>query len=97
MLKTRYGLGYAYYNLKTYDRAFFNFKEFVNKANKSTPNYPDALIRLAGCYYVTKQYDDALATYSKAKTVSTSIDYVLLQNGVISNGIQFIEVWGGEE
>lgn len=88
LLKTRYGLGYTYYNLKTYDRALFNFKEFVNKANKSTPNYPDALIRLADCYYVTKQYDDALATYSKAKTVSTSdLDYVLLQNGVI-NGIQ---------
>lgn len=88
LLKTRYGLGYAHYNLKAYDKALFNFKEFTNKANKNTPNYTDGLIRLADCYYVSKQYNDALATYNKAKVAgSVDNDYVLLQTGAIS-GIQ---------
>ncbi len=88
LLKTRYGLGYAHYNLEAYDKALYNFKEFVNKANKNTPNYADGLVRLADCYYVSKQYDEALATYNKAKTSGTAdADYVLLQAGIMS-GIQ---------
>ncbi|HEY9046635.1 MAG TPA: tetratricopeptide repeat protein [Ohtaekwangia sp.] len=88
LLKTRYGLGYAHYNLQAYDKALYNFKEFTNKADKSTPNYADGLVRLADCYYVSKQYDDALATYNRAKAAGTAdADYVLLQAGVMS-GVQ---------
>jgi TolA-binding protein len=86
--KTRYGLGYAYYALEDYDRALYNFKEFTNKANRSTPDYADGLIRLADCYYVTKQYDAALRTYGNARNLgSPDNDYILLQTGVI-NGIK---------
>jgi TolA-binding protein len=88
LIKTRYGLGYAHFNLKAYDKALFNFKEFVNKGNKSTPNYVDGLIRLADCYYVSKQYEDALVTYSRATAIgSPDNDYILLQTGSIY-GIQ---------
>jgi TolA-binding protein len=46
------------------------------------------MIRLGDCYYVSKQYDDALATYARAKTLGSSDhDYVLLQTGIMS-GIQ---------
>jgi TolA-binding protein len=86
--KTRYGLGYAYYNLQVYDKALSNFREFVNKTTRTTPNHVDAIIRLADCYYVSKQYGDALATYNKARSIgSPDNDYILLQSGVI-NGIQ---------
>lgn len=86
--KSRYGLGYAHYNLKAYDKALYNFKEFTNKTNKSNTNHSDGLIRLADCYYVSKQYNDALSTYTKAKTAgSPDMDYILLQMGVIQ-GIQ---------
>jgi TolA-binding protein len=88
LLKTRYGLGYAYFNLQTYDKALFSFKEFVNKGNKTTTNYADGVIRLGDCYYVNRQYDDALANYNKARSLgSTDSDYVLLQSAMI-NGIQ---------
>lgn len=88
VLKTRYGLGYAYYNTKEYDKAMSNFTEFVNKGTKATPNYTDAVIRMGDCYYVKKQYNDALASYNKARTLgSPDNDYVLLQSGVIY-GIQ---------
>lgn len=88
LLKTRYGMGYAYFNLQDYTRALFSFKEFVNKGNKGTPNYTDGIIRLADCYYVSKQYEDALANYNRARTLGSSDnDYVLLQSSVIY-GIQ---------
>ena len=88
LLKSRYGLGYAHYNLKAYDKALFNFKEFVNKGSKTSANYADASVRLADCYYVSKQYDEALVQYNRAKSLnSPDNDYVLLQSGVIF-GIQ---------
>jgi TolA-binding protein len=87
-VKTRYGLGYAFYNTKEYDRALFNFQEFVNRGNRSTPNHADGLIRLADCYYIGKKYSEALENYSKARNIgSPDNDYVLLQSGIIS-GIQ---------
>jgi TolA-binding protein len=83
-LRTRYGLGYAHFNLEAYDKALTSFREFANRGNKSTPNYADGLIRLADCYYVSKQYDEALASYNRARTIGSSDnDYVLLQSGVI--------------
>lgn len=87
-LRTRYGLGYAFYDQKIYDRALFNFKDFVNKGNKNTPNYTDGLIRLADCYFKSKQYTEALNAYTEARNLgSPDNDYVLLQAGTIS-GIQ---------
>lgn len=83
--KTRYGLGYAYFNLQQYDRALFNFKEFT-KQNSS--NLSDGLLRLADCYYVSKSYPEALANYRKAiQQKSSDNDYAHLQAGVIL-GIQ---------
>lgn len=87
LLKARYGLGYAYYALEDFDRALYHYKEFTNKANRNTTNYVDGLIRLADCYYVSKQYDAALSTYENARNLgSPDNDYILLQTGVI-NGI----------
>lgn len=88
LIKARYGLGYANFNLQDYERALFSFKEFVSKGNKSTLNYSDGVIRLADCYYVRKQYDDALNYYNRAIALgSPDNDYVLLQSGAIY-GIQ---------
>ncbi len=85
--KTRYSLGYAYFNLEQFEQALFNFKEFVNKGNKNAPNYADGVIRLADCYYVSKQYDEAVAQYAKARQLKTpDDDYILFQSGMI-NGI----------
>jgi TolA-binding protein len=82
--KARYGLGYSYFNLQQYDRALFNFKEFVGKAVKGQPNYADGVLRLADCYYVSKDYAEALAFYKKAISLSTvEADYAHLQTGVI--------------
>jgi len=84
LAKTRYGLGYTYFNLKQYDRALFNFKEFVNKAPRNQPNLADGTLRLADCYYVSKSYADALVNYRKAAQMrSADEDYAHLQAGVV--------------
>lgn len=86
--RARYGMGYAYYNLKNYERALFNFREFTSKSGRNTPNYVDGLIRLGDCYYVSKQYEAALNTYSMARNIgSPDNDYILLQTGMV-NGIR---------
>lgn len=88
LIKSRYGLGYAYFNLEAYDKALTHFKEYIARTDKNNPNHVDALIRLADCYYVSKQYAPALETYSHARNLgSPDNDYILLQSGVI-NGIQ---------
>lgn len=87
IIKTRYALGYAYFNLQQYEQALFNFKEFTTKATKSQPNYADGMLRLADCYYVAKSYQDAIANYNRARQLnSPDDDYILFQTGVI-NGI----------
>jgi len=84
IMKARYGLGYAYYNLQQYDRALFSFKEFVNKSNPSQPNLVDGILRLADCYYVGKSYPEALVNYRKVTQLrSPDADYAHLQAGVI--------------
>src|SRR5690606_26067598 len=81
----RYGLGYAYYNLKDYERARMHFREYVNATDRRNPNHTDALIRLADCYYVTRSYPEAIDYYTRARNIgSPDNDYILLQTGTIT-------------
>jgi TolA-binding protein len=82
--KARYGLGYSYFNQQQYDKALFNFKEFVNQSTKNQSNLADGVLRLADCYYVSKAYSDALVNYRKAIALrSGDADYAHLQSGVV--------------
>ena len=82
---SRYGLGYAYYNLKDYDRAQIQFREYVNATDRRNPNHTDALIRLADCYYVSRSYPESLEYYTRARNIgSPDNDYILLQTGTIT-------------
>lgn len=86
--RTRYGLAYCFYNLQQYDKALLRFKEFVNKSARGQPNLADGILRLADCYYVSKSYAEALATYRKAIAMhAADHDYAHLQAGTIL-GIQ---------
>ena len=84
-VKSRYGLAYAYYNTKVYDRAKIQFAEYTKALNGSfdQPNYLDALIRLGDCYFVEKRYDPAIVNYEKAlQGRSKDIAYIYLQLGL---------------
>ncbi len=89
-IKARYGIGYAYYNTKQYDKSLVHFKEYVNDPGtaENKQYYDDALLRLADCYYVTKSYDNALTYYNRAiRFNKIDNDYAHLQAGTVM-GIQ---------
>ena len=82
--KARYGLGYAYYNTKQYDRARPQFQAYLNgkSAKPADPNYHDATMRLADTYYVAKSYPQALELYDKViKANAADKDYAYYQKG----------------
>jgi tetratricopeptide (TPR) repeat protein len=85
-LKSRYGIGYAYYNTRDYHKALEHFREYVNRGSQQAnkQNYTDALLRLADSYYVTKNYNEALRFYDQAIAQNTvDKDYTLYQKGVV--------------
>ncbi len=87
-VKSRYGIGYAYYNDKQYDKALVHFKAYLNdnSIKAGNPNYQDAMVRLADCYYVNKDYAQALTWYDNALQNKTpDADYVYFQKGVVYN------------
>ena len=82
--KARYGLGYAYYNTKQYDRARPQFQAFLGDtdARPADPNYYDATLRLADTYYVGKSYPQALDLYDKViRANAADKDYAYYQKG----------------
>ncbi|HSI89882.1 MAG TPA: tetratricopeptide repeat protein, partial [Adhaeribacter sp.] len=85
-IKSRYGIGYAYYNNKQYDKAAVHFKAYINdnSVRSNNPNMMDATMRLADCYYVMKDYNQALNLYDKVlASNSPDKDYVYFQKGVV--------------
>lgn len=83
--KTRYGIGYAYYNTKQFDKARTHFEEYI-KSTQTAENkwfYNDALIRLADCHFVAKRYPVAIELYERAiieKNLDS--DYAYYQKGL---------------
>lgn len=89
-IKARYGIGYAYFNKKEYEKALPHFRTYVSKLQSASNRlfYNDALIRLADCYYTTKDYSRALQYYDEAiKEKNPDLDYAYYQKGVIQ-GLQ---------
>ncbi len=85
-LKARYGSGYAHYNQKDYSRALGFFKDYIQELEKNTqkPFLADACLRLADCYYATKNYPLALRSYDKAIDARTAdLDYAFYQKGLV--------------
>ena len=89
-LKARYGIGYAYYNSKAYAKALVHFKGYTDRLRREGKQYfyGDALLRLADCYYATKDYNAAISVYNKVlNEVKIETDYCYFQLGLIY-GIQ---------
>ncbi|MBC6609020.1 tetratricopeptide repeat protein [Hymenobacter sp. BT188] len=85
--KARYGLGYAYYNTKQYDRARSQFQAYLKDAETrqpaNDPNYYDVTLRLADTYYVAKDYKQALTGYDKViASNAPDKDYAYYQKSV---------------
>ena len=85
-LESRYGIGYAYYNLKEYERALDHFRYYIDKTSPEDNKVKqrDALTRLGDCYYATKQYARALSTFDRVIAMNPSQgDYSYFRKGVV--------------
>ena len=89
-IKARYGVGYAYFNTQRYDQALGQFSQYaqVARSNRDKYFYDDALMRIADCNYVLKDYNKAVSSYDQAiARNSGDADYAYYQKGLIL-GIQ---------
>lgn len=87
-LRASYGRGYAFYNTAEYPKARQDFKRYVDQSDPESNQYGDALVRLADCYYVGKDYASALSYFGQAiRSKVNEKDYAYYQAGVIY-GIQ---------
>lgn len=78
-----YNVGYAYFKTKEYDLALNNFRKFVDAQNQNLKMRCDAFLRIADCYFINKNYDEAIAFYDKAITNGlVSVDYALYQKAL---------------
>jgi tetratricopeptide (TPR) repeat protein len=88
LIKTHYGLGYAYFNSDQYAKAEGQFKSYTDKlqGQSNKENYAEALVRLGDTYYVQKKFDNALSTFRRAiQERSQFSDYAHFRAGVVLN------------
>ena len=76
--RSRYGLGYAYYNTGDYPRAGTQFAAYAQ--NRQAPYYEDALLRLADTQLAAKRYQEAARTYDLVGSTGRSDQDVALYN-----------------
>jgi tetratricopeptide (TPR) repeat protein len=89
-LKSLYGIGYAYFNSKAYDKALVHFKAYTERLRRKDKSlfYNDALLRLADCYYAARNYPEAIRFYNEALDEGNpEKDYCYFQLG-LNYGIQ---------
>ena len=84
-LNSRYGIGYAYYNIKEYDKALGHFRYFTERVGENDRQKTrDALVRLGDCYYATKQYSKSIEVFDQVIRVSPQhADYSHFRKGVV--------------
>jgi tetratricopeptide (TPR) repeat protein len=88
LIKSYYGLGYAYFNTEQYSKAEAQFSKYANsrQGSQDKDNYDEALIRLGDTYYVQKRFPESQNTFQKAiRENNEFIDYALFRSGVVYN------------
>ncbi|MFN4284386.1 MAG: tetratricopeptide repeat protein [Lacibacter sp.] len=86
--EANYNLGYAYMRRENFQLALTHFQKVVGRATVGLPALEqDAWLRQADCYYMLRNYRQALALYQQVIDYSwPNADYALYQKAII-NGI----------
>lgn len=75
-----YQIAYANFKLKNYTNALTSFRVFEKNYLTKDEFLNDAYLRIGDCYYIAKQFDDAIENYDKALAIGKkSVDYALYQ------------------
>ena len=79
-----YDLGYIYYQKPDYDAAETCFRRFIQSANDTQKDLKsDAYIRLGDCFYMERNYPNAINYYDLATRIGKrNADYALYQQGL---------------
>ena len=79
----RYNLGYSLFNLNDYANAITHLKTFEsNVANVNPDVMADARNRIADCYFITTNYNQAISYYDKVIDYGkVDADYAMYQKG----------------
>lgn len=82
--QAHYNLGYAYFKKKDYSNANIWFRKFEdNEQNSQSTTLNDALNRIADCFFITKEFNEAVRYYIKAANMNIIVkDYSLYQLGL---------------
>ncbi|MCR9064758.1 MAG: tetratricopeptide repeat protein [Cytophagales bacterium] len=83
--KSLYSLGYLSYNKRDFAKALTYFRDFLSSSTEaeSQQSREDALLRMADCYLIQKDFRNALKYYEQALANNrTDKDYALFQKGV---------------
>jgi TolA-binding protein len=77
-----YNLAYTYFKLRDYRSALPYFRTYENR-HPGDPKGLDALVRLADCYFVTREYDAGVKAYSRyISTSGSEKDYAAFQKAI---------------
>ena len=81
LAKVLYGRGYAYYNLKDYENASYQFLDFIAKFPKHE-KINEVRLRVADGFFVDKKYDSAIRVYQElldSRQKISNRDYIQFQ------------------
>jgi len=82
-----YNLGYIYFSQKNYSMAKSYFRKFTGSGYPDALFMGDAHIRTGDCYFIEKNYDEAINQYDRAVLKGEAdIDYALFQKSVAYGG-----------
>lgn len=75
-----YNLAYANFKQENYSEAAVWFRKYVAKNNNASPTVGDSYVRLGDCYFIQRQYAEAIKYYDLAIAINTSdTDYATFQ------------------
>ncbi len=79
-----YNLAYSYFQLKDYSNASDFFRKYLNlEGNTRSEKVADASNRLGDCYFLNRNYAEAITYYDKSARMSLyDADYALFQKAI---------------
>jgi len=79
-----YNLAYSYFQLKDYPNASDFFRKYLNiEANGRNEKVADACNRLGDCYFLDRNYTEAITNYDKSARMNLyDADYALFQKAI---------------
>jgi tetratricopeptide (TPR) repeat protein len=88
--RSEYNIGYCYFKKKEFRAAKIHFRNAIEKSTETKDKkgvqalMPDLTMRIGECYFITKDYSEALAAYEKVINNNwNGVEYALFQKAIV--------------